>query len=110
MVAVAVKTLVLVTVPVLLSWAGPENVPAAPAEFAPPVRLKAGDAFLGKGRLYPSPVMHDVDGDGRADIVIGDLIGKVTYAPRTAAEGAPAYAAETPLTSRKAEQLKFHNW
>ena len=43
MVAVAVKTLVLVTVPVLLSWAGPENVPAAPAEFAPPVQRKLDD-------------------------------------------------------------------
>lgn len=110
MVAAAVKTLVLVTVPVLLSWAEPENVPAAPAEFAPPVRLKAGDAFLGAGRMYPSPVVHDVDGDGRADVVVGDLMGMVTCAARTDAEGSPVLAAELPMTTRKAEQLSFHNW
>ena len=76
--------------------------------FAPPKRIMAGDVFLGENRLYPSPAMHDVNGDGRADIVIGDLFGKVTVAPHT---GKPmSYGAEEEVKDREGEQLKFHNW
>jgi hypothetical protein len=76
--------------------------------FAEPVRLKAGDKFLGEKRLYPSPVFHDVNADGRADIVVGDLPGVLTVALREA--GATAYAAETKLQAADGKQLKFHNW
>lgn len=78
--------------------------------FASPVRLKAGDAFLGEKRLYPSPAFHDVNGDGLLDIVVGDLRGILTVALRK--PGAPpiAYAAETNLKSADGEDLKFHNW
>jgi hypothetical protein len=78
--------------------------------FAAPVRIRAGDAFLGAGRLYPSPVVHDVDGDRRPDIVVGDLFGKVTVAPRTAAKAPVTFAAERPLNGRDGKPLKFHNW
>ena len=81
------------------------------AGFAPPRRIEAGEALVGEGRLYPSPVLHDVDGDGLADLVVGDLVGKVTYAPRIATEdGSVRFGAETPFLDRRAEQLKFHNW
>ena len=80
------------------------------AVFAAPVRIKAGEAFLGEGRLYPSPVFHDVDGDKRADIVVGDLIGRVTTAARTASRSSVAFGAEQPLKDRSGEQLTFHNW
>ena len=74
--------------------------------FAPPTRILAGEAFVGAGRLYPSPVMHDVNGDGLLDIVVGDLPGRVTVALR-AKDG---FAAETPLKDRDGKPLKFHNW
>ena len=77
------------------------------ARFAAPVRLKAGDAFLGEGRYYPSPVFHDIDGDKRPDIVVGDLFGKVTFASR-AADG--ALAAEKALKGGDGKPLKFSNW
>ena len=48
--------------------------------FKDPVRLNAGDKMLGKGRMYPSPAAHDLNGDGRFDIVIGDLRGHLTFA------------------------------
>ncbi|MHC4933242.1 MAG: hypothetical protein ACYTGV_13745 [Planctomycetota bacterium] len=76
------------------------------AQFAAPKRIQAGEAFLGEGRLYPSPVLHDVDGDGKSDIVVGDLFGKVTVALRASG----AFAAETPLLDRDGKPLKFHNW
>jgi hypothetical protein len=80
-----------------------------PPTFAEPVRLKAGDKFLGENRLFPSPVFHDMNGDGRADIVVGDLIGKLTVALRTG-DGATAYAAETKQLALDGNELNFANW
>lgn len=77
------------------------------ATFAPPVRVSAGEDFLGAGRMYPSPALHDVDGDGRADVVIGDLFGKVTVAKR-AKDG--TLAAEVAIERRDGEPLVFSNW
>ncbi len=78
--------------------------------FAAPERIRAGDTFLGEGRLYPSPVLHDVDGDKRPDIVVGDLFGRVTVAHRLAAKSPVAFGAEKPLNDRDGKPLRFHNW
>ena len=78
--------------------------------FAPPERIRAGGDFLGAGRLYPSPVLYDVDGDKRPDILVGDLVGKVTVARRLAAKSPVAFAVEEPLNDRGGKPLKFHNW
>lgn len=95
----------------LLAFSTSENVPAPPAEFADPVRIEAGEAPLGAGRLYPSPAFQDVDGDGNADIVVGDLFGKITVAHALLTEdGSIAWSAETPLQNREGKDLKFHNW
>ena len=80
-------------------------------EFAPPVRLRIGDPFLGAGRLYPSPVLHDLDEDGRSELLIGDLIGNVTVAQLMKAEGgAVTVASEKPLLGRDGKPIRFHNW
>jgi hypothetical protein len=83
-----------------------DEIPTAPT-FAPPQRLKVGDKFLGAGRYYPSPVLHDVDGDGAPEIVIGDLIGKVTVA---SGKAGLSLAAETPMLKQDGKPLKFSNW
>lgn len=77
--------------------------------FAPPVRILAGEDHLGQDRLYPSPQFHDVNGDGRLDIVIGDLFGNVTFAPRLAGD-AVAFGPEQPMLRADGEELKFNNW
>lgn len=77
-----------------------------PPQFAAPVRLMAGEKLLGVDRLYPSPVAHDVDGDGTLDLVIGDLRGKITVALRTAS----GYAAEQPMLAADGKDLDFGNW
>jgi len=94
---------------VLLSWPAPAQE-APRAFFAPPVRIQAGDAFVGAGRYYPSPVMHDVDGDGKLDIVVADLMGKVTVARRMGGQEGVRFEAEKPLLDRDGKPLKFHNW
>ena len=77
--------------------------------FAPPVRLKAGDAFLGDKRLFPSPVYHDLNGDQRADLVVGDLPGALTVAHRAA--GTPAaFAAEEKVLDADGKAVHFGNW
>jgi len=81
-----------------------------PAVFAPPVRLMAGDAPMGKGRLFPSPALYDLDGDGVAELVLGDLIGKLTVCKRQSGDEPRGWTEATPLNGANGEALKFHNW
>lgn len=78
--------------------------------FASPVRLMAGDKLLGERRLYPSPMYHDVNGDGRTDIVVGDLRGHITVALREAGDGAPRFGPESALQDAHGKDIDFHNW
>lgn len=87
----------------------PGDTRAAPT-FAPPVRLSAGDVFLGDERMYPSPVFHDVNGDGLFDIVVGDLWGHLTVALREKGADPRAFAAETELMAADGKRIDFHNW
>lgn len=77
--------------------------------FAPPVRLQAGAALLGQHRLYPSPVLHDLDGDGLVDVVVGDLRGRLTVAPRTAKSPA-TFGTEQKVMAANGKELDFANW
>jgi hypothetical protein len=93
----------------LFTTLGTAQEPGKPV-FAAPKRIKAGDAYVGQGRIYPSPVLHDVDGDEHLDILVGDLTGRVTVARRVATETGLRVLAETPLKDRNGKPLKFHNW
>ncbi|HEX5053898.1 MAG TPA: hypothetical protein VFZ65_19120 [Planctomycetota bacterium] len=78
--------------------------------FAAPVRLMAGDKFLGENRLFPSPVYHDLDGDGLFDVVVGDLPGRLTVARRLPGDGPPKFAAETKVLAANGAQVDLKNW
>jgi hypothetical protein len=80
--------------------------PERQLRFADPVRIEAGAKILGEGRLYPSPVLHDLDRDGTAEVLVADLFGAVTVARR----GPDGLGAEAPLKKRDGKALKFHNW
>jgi hypothetical protein len=78
-------------------------------KFAPPVRLMAGGKFLGGNRLFPSPVFRDMNGDGRLDVVVGDLRGHLTVALQLPGD-ARSFGAETDLNGADGKVLDFHNW
>lgn len=80
-------------------------------EFEEPQRVMAGDSFVGheledRNRLYPSPGLHDIDGDGNIEMVIGDLFGRLTYVSRTK----DGWSEEKILTDVDGNPLKFKNW
>jgi hypothetical protein len=79
-------------------------------KFAAPVQLEAGDALLGVDRYYPSPMVHDVDGDGLRDIAVGDLRGRITIALRERGDGPAKFGKETVLKGVDGKDLDFHNW
>ena len=97
---------------VTLAWTSVAQAegPVEEVRFAPPRRIKAGKAFVGQGRMYPSPVVHDVNGDKRLDIVVADVMGNVTVAQRARSKSPIKFAAETPLLGSGRRPLKFSNW
>lgn len=104
-------TLAMAGCAILLGTQGLADETQDEVKFAAPRRIKAGDAYVGEGLLYPSPVLHDANGDKRLDIVVGDLRGMVTVAHRTSAANSPVkFAASQPFLDRQGQQLKFHNW
>ncbi len=69
----------------------------------------AGDAFLGKRRMYASPAFHDVNGDGHLDAIVGDLPGRVTVALGTGSMPM-SFAAEKSMLDKNGKPLDFDNW
>jgi hypothetical protein len=99
----------------LLSSALPALAPAASqdtvegTQFAAPTRLMAGEEYLGKGRMYASPAVYDMNADGRPDIVIADLVGRPSVA-LASADGPMSFGPEKPVLNKEEEQLDFNNW
>jgi len=96
-----------------LGWADETESPLGQADetetqakFAAPVRIKAGDAFVGDKRLYPSPVLFDLNRDKKLDLVVADLFGNVTVAYADER----GFAAKSKLLKSDGKPLKFHNW
>lgn len=74
--------------------------PQAP-QFTEPVRVRAGDDFVKvESPGYAAPAVHDVDGDGVRDLVVGQFHkGKIAVYKGT---GNGAYAARTWLQAEGA--------
>ena len=81
------------------------------ADFEPPQMVMsenkpAGQKLNKAMRSYPSPGMHDLDGDGLKDLFIGDLWGEFTYLKRTKKGWGP----EQKLLAADGKLLQFRNW
>lgn len=102
----------LFTAAALLCSAAPQIDPSDAAQapqFEAPVQLTSDGEPLGIKQLYPSPRLYDIDGDGQADMVIGDLFGKVNVAKKPEGGGLAEWGALEPFLSGE-RPLKFHNW
>ncbi len=75
--------------------------------FAGPVQLTTdGKPFT--GILYPSPLVHDLDGDGRPEMMIGEIFGTITVARPTGKELGEFGALEPMKAAGK--PIKLNNW
>lgn len=83
---------------------------APPPILSEPVLLTVAGSPLAGSRLFPSPAAHDFDGDGRPELAIGDLWGRITIAHRTAGGTATEWSDQGPLLGRDGKQLDFSNW
>ena len=100
----------LLTVVLLLgSDPGDTTEPGIKGPFAAPIRLMAGERAMGGARLYPSPVLHDIDGDNLPEMIIGDLMGALTVSRRGSDRG-DVWSEARPLKGADGKNLKFHNW
>ena len=78
--------------------------------FADPVRVMAGDEPMGAGMLYPSPVLYDIDGDQRPELVIGDLPGYIRIAKKLPGNDFAAWSELVKMPSTEGKDIKFSNW
>ena len=75
-------------------------------DFAPAQPWLEGSAPF-TGILYPSPTLYDLDKDGKRELVIGDLPGRIVFAKR--GEGVATWQKRQPLEADNAP-LKLNNW
>jgi len=78
-------------------------------KFATPVKLTADDYDFAK-EIYPSPVIYDLDGDGKSELVIGDLRGYLQIANRTSVDDQSGWGPLTKMKAVDGTDLKFDNW
>ncbi len=84
----------------------------SPDDFAEPELLLADGKPLNQeeGMLFPSPVLFDIDRDGRAELICGDLWGHMWVYENIAGEGAPRWSAPNKLKSADGKEIKVSNW
>ncbi|MEM7261845.1 MAG: hypothetical protein AAF488_07610 [Planctomycetota bacterium] len=79
--------------------------------FEAPVRLLVDDQPVNSkaNALYPSPVLIDIDLDGRAELVVGDLWGHLRVYENTTTDGEPTWTGPAKLQA-DGKELKVSNW
>jgi hypothetical protein len=96
-----------------LSALGGISSAAPPAEplFDPPVRLKAGDKYVDTGAnvAHTGPLLHDYDGDGKIDLLVGNFRGTVQLFRNVGTREAPVYEPKG-LLQADGKDVTIPNW
>lgn len=76
-----------------------------------PVRLKAGDAFIDTGAhvAHSGPLLADLDGDGKQDLLVGNFRGNIHVFRNTGTAREPRLVDEGFLKA-EGEDIRIHNW
>ena len=75
--------------------------------FAAPEALTTEAAAFAK-MYYPSPVLQDLNGDGKVELVLGDLMGNLMQS--SAIKGSPlAWSKPEPLKNGEGP-IRLNNW
>jgi len=99
---------IILTIPAAAALLAGAAAFAQQAEFDAPERITAaGDNF--SKILYPSPVLFDLDGDQKRDLVIGDLFGHIKAAAPDDSGNDLTWSALTPIQA-DGKPLKLNNW
>ena len=86
------------------------QAPTQTTKFAPPVLLMVGDKPMGQGLMFPSPELRDIDCDGHADLLLGDLRGNLHLSmAQPGAEGV-TWAKTKKFEATDGKPIEFHNW
>ncbi|MBM4016219.1 MAG: hypothetical protein FJ293_14815 [Planctomycetes bacterium] len=79
--------------------------------LAPPVRLAAGETWIDTGEeiAHAGPSFHDLDGDGRRDLLVGNFAGTLAHYRNVGTAAAPKFEAKGFLAAEGAP-IKIKNW
>jgi hypothetical protein len=78
--------------PAVLFNASPLPAAAPPGELAPPVQILAGDAPISVDIGHAHPFVHDMDGDGKRDLLVGQFgAGKLRIYRNVGTDKEPRY-------------------
>ncbi|MFI5401409.1 MAG: hypothetical protein ACHQ1G_00515 [Planctomycetota bacterium] len=84
---------------------------AAEGDLEKPVRLEAGGVVIDTGKYiaHAGPLFADYDGDGKADLLVGNFKGHIQLYKNVGTRVAPEFKDEG-LLSVGGEPVLIHNW
>ena len=92
----------------------PASAPSTASLFEPPVRVMANGEILSAtgGERFLSPALHDLDGDGRAELVLGSLMGKVGLHRNlnTSGKGDAVWGPREDFLGASGKPIRTSNW
>lgn len=97
-----------------VSIAIPKNKPNSSNLLDRPVRISVDGKPLNTvaKKMFVSPAIFDVDGDGKAELVIGTLMGSVGVHQNlnTSGTGDPDWDSQKPLKDTAGKAIRTSNW